>query len=596
MSERTGSEFDRRRFLLTSGALGVGGLLAGCSGGESNGSGGTTGGSGGGGNDGGGTTASGASDAVTTTQGTGSSNANQSSGGSSANRGGTFVGATAEDAPTLDPRMNELAWANSFLQYIFSTLYIVPPDGSEPVSHVAKEQPQQQDDATYTIPIKEGITFHDGSELTAEDVAYSFNWILDPDNKSPNRANLQFIDSVEATGEYETRFNLKNPFALFELTLAGMNAGIVPKEIAEEQGTESFGQQPVGSGPFEFVERESAAYFLLERNPEYFLETPNLDRIRMRIIPKPQVQFIELVGGNVDQATVPKNLLGRAENAENIQLGKFPQFDYNGIVFNTMREPFENPKVREAMQYVVDYDALLKASKGELGTRSYGFMPLEVNKAWEFPWQEWKEQYFPAKDLDRARQLLSEAGYDGGIDKTLKMSTLASGKFANMMTIFQNQLNEIGIQAEVQQLTIGRWLSELDSGKFDATIYGWSGGQDPDGFYYYLFRDLRNDEEGMSEDLVGNASAGYLYQSNPESEQLQQLDSNIREARRLQNRDERRQLYVDAAETVQSLYPNIPVFSEQTVEGWNANLKNYENTAFATQPLCNEWSNAHFEQ
>lgn len=583
MSERTDSEFDRRRFLLTSGALGVGGLLAGCSGGDSNDSGGS----------GSGTTASGASDAA---EGTGSSNATQSSGASSANRGGTFVGATTEDAPTLDPRMNELAWANSFLQYIFSTLYIVPPDGSEPVPHVAKEKPQEQGDATYTIPIKEGITFHDGSELTAEDVAYSFNWTLNPDNKSTNRAAIQFIDSVEATGEYETQFNLNYPFSLFELELAGMNAGIVPKSIAEEQGTEAFGQQPVGSGPFKFVEHESASYFLLERNPDYFLNPPNLDEIRMRIIPKPQVQFVELVGGNVDQATVPKNLLGRAENAQNIQLGKFPQFDYNGIVFNTMREPFDKPKVREAMQYVVDYDALLEAAKGELGTRSYGFMPLEVNKAWEFPWQEWNEKYFPAKDLDRARQLLSEAGYDGGISKTLKMSTLASGKYANMMTIFQNQLSQVGINAEVRQLTTGRWLSELDSGKFDATIYGWSGGQDPDGFYYYLFRDLRNDEGGLTEGIVGNASAGYLYQSNPESQQLQQLDSTIREARRLQNRDERRQLYIDAAETVQSLYPNIPVFSEQTAEAWNTNLKNYQNTAFATQPLCNEWSNAYFEQ
>lgn len=516
---------------------------------------------------------------------------------SNAKQGGTFVGTTAEDAPTLDPRMNELAWANDFLHYIFDTLYILQPDGSDVVPHVAAKKPQKQGNSTYTIPIREGITFHDGTELTADDVAYSVNWILEPNNKSPNRANIQFIDNVETSGEYETTFTLNHPFALFELTLAGMSAAIVPKKAATEQGTEAFGQNPIGSGPFEFVEHKSSSHITLKRNPNYFLKAPNLDKLQWRIIPKPQVQFVELATGGAHQATIPKTLLEKAKKEQRIQMKQIAHFDYNGIVFNALRKPFDDPKVREAMQYLVDYDAMLKATKGKLGKRAYGFLPIEVNKVWGFPWQEWKKKYYPKKDHDKAKQLLESAGYSDGFGKTLKMSSLSSSKFKNMMVIFQNELGKIGIDAEVQEVTIGQWLNQLDSGDFDATIYGWAGGQDPDGFFYYLFRDLRNDEGGISDGVKGNSSASFLYQSkNAPRQKLKAVDRKIREARRLPDQQDRKKLYVDIAETWQSLYPHIPVFSEQTAQAWSKAVKDYEPTSFNSQPLCNEWSNAYLEE
>ncbi|UPV76034.1 ABC transporter substrate-binding protein [Halorussus limi] len=569
------TKFDRRRFLATSGLLG-GSMLAGCAGGNNDGQGTTTGG--------GGTT--------TESMGGGETTEEQQQ---NVQGGGTFIGTTAEDATTLDPRMNELAWVNSFLHYIFDTLYLPSPDGKKFVPHLASEQPKQQDETTFVIPLKEGVKFHNGDELTAEDVAYSINWTLDPENKSPNRANLNFVDSVEASGKYEATFNLKYPFALFQLVLSGMNAGIVPKSVAEKQGPKKFGQKPVGTGPFAFEKHVSSSHIDLTRNADYFLKKPNLGKIKKRVIPKPQVQFVELASGGVHQATVPKNLIGKAKSESSINMKRISQFDYNGLIFNSMRKPFDDVKVREAMQYLVDYDKMLKSTKGQLGKRAYGFMPTEVNKSWEFPWQEWKEKYYPAKDHQKAKQLLKEAGYGGGMDKTLKISSLASSKFKNMAIILQNELKKVGIKSEVREVTIGQWLNELDSGEFDVNIYGWSGGQDPDGFYYYLFRDMRNDEGGLSDGVVGNASAGYLYKSQ-DSDQLKQVDKKIRDARRTTDRAERKKLYIDAAETWQSLYPHIPVFSEQAVTGWSKDVKDYEPSAFAQQPLCNEWSNAYLQK
>ena len=573
MSEKN-YNFNRRKFLGMTGAAGGITMLAGC---------------------GGQNTADDGTPTPTDASGGGDDTATDS-GGTEANSrvGGTFIGTTTEGAPTLDPRMNELAWANSFLHYIFDTLMMVSPDGSEIVPHLAAEQPTQVDDTTFDFKLREGVMFHNGTEMTAEDVAYSFNWVLNPDNPSPNRAALSFIDSVEARSEYVARFNLSYPFALFKLQISGMNAPIVPKGAAEEMGHEAFGNDPIGTGPYQFAEQESASHILLERNTDYFLKTPNIEQYRMRIIPKPQVQFVELATGGVHEAGVPKNLVNKAQSESGIKTNTVSELDYNGLMFNGMREPFNNRKVREAMQYLVDYEEMLSVTKGELGDRSYGFMPKSVNQGWDFPWEEWQDKYYPEKDHEKAQQLLEEAGYGDGFDEPLHMSSLASAQFKNMAVLLQNELNEIGIDSEVQEVTIGQWLTDLDTGEFDVTIYGWSGGQDPDGFYYYLFRDLRNDDGGMGDDVAGNASASFLYQNDEISDsRMQEVDQKIRQARQLQDRQERKEMYTELAEFWQSQYPHIPVYSEQSMVAWSEDVKDYKQTSFSTQPLVNQWHNAY---
>lgn len=570
----TDDNLHRRKFLSLAGATGGTAFLAGC-GGQNTADDGTPGPS-----------PNGTSNETDSTETTGGSRA-----------GGTFVGATSEDAPTLDPRMNELSWANSFLHYVFDTLMTVTPDGSEIVPHLAESEPTAVDETTFDFKLREGVMFHNGTELTAEDVAYSFNWVLNPDNASPNRAAISFIDSVEATDTYTVRFNLQYPYALFRLTLAGMNAAIVPQGAAEEMGTEEFGNNPIGTGPFQFAEYESASHVLLERYPDYFLEAPNIEEYRMRIVPEPQVQFVELATGELHEASVPKNLIQRARDEPNISTKTISQLDYNGLMFNARREPFNNRKVREAIQYLVDYDAMLETTKGELGGRSYGFMPKSVNEGWDLPWEEWDEQYYPERDPERAQELLEEAGYGNGFDKTIQMSSLASAQFKNMAVMLQNELNQIGIESEVQEVTIGQWLNDLDTGEFDVTIYGWSGGQDPDGFYYYLFRDLRNDEGGLSDGVSGNASASFLYQNDEVSDsRMQEIDEMIRQARRIQDREERREMYIDLAEFWQGQYPHIPVYAEQSMLAWRNSVENYEPTAFLEQPLINQWNNAYLSE
>jgi len=575
------TNIDRRKFIKTTGLVGGAGLVAGCTDGGGDGTTAT---------DDGGTTA--------TDDDGGDDDGMDDDGEETTTQqeplGGTFIDTSSQAANTFDPRTNELAWVSSMISYLFDGLLIQQPDGSGMVPHVAKELPTEEEELTFTVPLEEGVQFHNGDELTAEDVAYTYNWILDPENGSVRRQNVAFMDSVEAVEDYTVRFNLNEPNALFRQSLG---EAIVPKSVAEGMDSQDFGSEPIGSGPFQFVEWEQSDHVTLERFDDYFLQTPNLDEYTVRVIPEKQVQFVELSTGAVTQASIPANLLDRAKDEDGLTITNVAQFDYNGLIFNSLREPFDDVRVREAMQYLVDYDEMVQSSKGELGKRTYGFMPKSVNEAWEFPWQEWDDQYYPERDHDRAQELLAEAGYGDGLDKTLDIHTLSFDKFSSMAIILQNELEQVGIEAEITELTIGEWVDELNTDSYDVNVYGWSGGQDPDGYYYFLLRDLNNDEGGPPEEnFAGNSSAGMLHEANPDDEELERVDEIAREARRLQDRSERTSLYVEAAELMQSKYPHIPVFTEQTAVAYENSVKDYELTSYAQQPLCNEWNNAYIEE
>lgn len=577
-------DIKRRQFLAMTGAAGGATMLAGCGGGDGTDTSTTAPDDSGDGDDGGDGDGDGDGGTDTTTS---------DGDGDSEPRGGDFIDASSEAANTLDPRMNELAWVSSMALYIYDGLLIQHPDGSEMVPHLASEMPTQEDETTFTVPLREGVTFHNGDELTAEDVAYTFNWILDSDNGSIRRQNIAFMDSVDVVDDYTVRFNLENPYALFNNTLA---EAIVPKSVADDLGPDEFGQNPVGTGPFQLAEWEQSDHITLERFDDYFLKTPNLDSYTVRVIPEAQVQFVELATGNIHSSAVSNQLLNKAENDDGIVLKKLDQFDYNGLIFNALREPFDDVRVREAMQYAVDYDQMLEATKGELGERIYGFMPKSVNQAWGFPWEEWADEYMPAKDHDEAQRLLEEAGYGDGFGRTVQIKSLSYEKFKAMAIVLQNELDNLGIDAEVEEMTIGQWVESLNSDVYDVNVYGWSGGQDPDGYYYYLFRNLRNDEGGMSDEDVGNSSAGMLYSANPDDDELARLDELIREARTVLDQEERKPLYVEAAEILQGRYPHIPVYSEQTARAYSTSVKDFEPTSFSDQDLCNQWHNSYIEE
>ena len=507
--------------------------------------------------------------------------------------GGTLTIRTTEAVETFDPRMNTLAWFSNAAHYLFDALFMIEPDGTGYVPHVAAEMPDRIDERTYVVPLRDDVTFHDGDPLTAEDVAYSYNWVLDEENASPNLGNLEWLDTAEASGEHEVTLHLEDVFPQMIDTLSDMNAAIVPRDVAEDLGPEEFGENPIGSGPFEFAGHDPGSSVDMTVNADYFLGEPRLDGIEYRVIPEDEVAFVELSTGGVHQSGISEILLDQAEGDEDINLFRNTAFDYNGFVLNCLNGPFTDVRAREAIHHLVDYDDLMTASVGDLASRNAGYMPQEVNQAWDFPAEEWLGEYYPDQDHDRAIELFEEAGL--GTDFEVDIVTLASDQWVGKSIVLQNELEQIGVDANIQEVSTGEWLDRLDNGDHDVIIYGWGGGDDPDGYYYFMFRDLENDDGGMDDDVVGHSSAGYIHEASRGTDlesDLQRLDENVRAARRTTDRDERRDLYVESAEIVQSQYIGVPVYAEESVTGVNAGVQDYELTAFSDQNAFNHWQSA----
>ena len=508
-------------------------------------------------------------------------------GDDTAGDGGTMVIRTPEELETFDPRMNTLAWYSGAAHYLFDSLLMQTHDGEDFVPHVAEEPLEEIDEHTYVAQIREGIQFHDGEELTAEDVAYSYK-----DNASPNLANLEWIDEAEASGTYEVTLHLESVHPLMESTLSGMNAPIVPRHIAEEVGEEEFGQNPVGSGPFELADHEPGARVELTVFDDYFLGEPRLNGVTYRAVPEDEVGYVELATGGIHQSSLSEVLLDEAEAEDNIETFQTTAFDYNGFILNCLEGPFTDRRAREAVHYLVDYEEVMEAAVGELGTRNWGYMPQEVVDVWDFPYEEWDDRFYPEQDHDRAIELFEEAGL--GTDFEIEIGTLASDQWVGQSIQLQAEFEEIGVDASIQELSTGAWLESLDNGGHDVIIYGWGGGDDPDGYYYYMFRDLANDDGGMDDDIVGHSTTGYAHEAyrgigSETEERLQRLDELVRAGRDTVDMDERYDYYVEAAEIVQDLYIGLPLYAEDNVTGVSTAVQDYEVTSYSNQEAFNHW-------
>jgi peptide/nickel transport system substrate-binding protein len=164
--------------------------------------------------------------------------------------------------------------------------------------------------------------------------------------------------------------------------------------------------------------------------------------------------------------------------------------------------------------------------------------------------------------------------------------------------VLERELDDIGVDVTLQTVSVNEWLKHLDSGDHDITNYRWTGGTDPDGFYYFLFRDLANDEGGTREGVVGNASAGYIHEASRGTSlepDLQEMDDHIRAARQTTDTSERYDHYVAVAETIQRLYVGMPIYAEDNVVGIHDSVDGYERTSYSTQEAHNHWTSASID-
>ncbi len=377
----------------------------------------------------------------------------------------------------LDPRL--ATDLNSARVYQIVTNGLVKKDPQLNIVPDLAERWENPDDKTYVFYLRKGVKFHDGSEFTAEDVKYTFESILDPELKSPHAAVYQKIDHIELVDSYTVKFVMKEVFSPF---LIEMIMPIVPKNTLETMEGKVFTTTLSGTGPFKLVEWTSDEQLVFEANPDYFEGAPKLAKVIYRIIPDETVRFLELKQGGIDfvQNAIAPDLVPVAEQTPGLTVLAKESVVINYLGFNLNDPVLSNAKVRQAMAYAIDRQAMIDYLLNGQATAATGLLS-PANWAYESDVQTY------SYDVEKAKALLDEAGYpdpDGdGPQARLKITYKTSTGDLNIRIgeVLQDQLKKIGIEvSEIQSFEWAKFYNDVIAGNFQIYPLRWVGITEPD--------------------------------------------------------------------------------------------------------------------
>ena len=435
------------------------------------------------------------------------------------------------DPRSLDPALSTDVPTGRAVGYVFDGLVRFTPD-AQVVPGLARSWDVSTDGMTYTFHLRTGVKFHDGRPFSAKNVISTFQRVLDPKTKGGRGWPLYPIDGAKAYAEGKGRtiaglsspndstvvIRLSEPFAIFPKLLAMPVAAIVPDSVPA-----NFGENPIGTGPWKFVEWKHDDYLKFAANTEYFEGRPKSDSLMARIVPEPSTAVAEFESGNVDVLYVPEGETRNWEQTDEkkAMLESAPALRVFYVAINTTRGPLADKRVRQALNYAVDAKGILDGIVSGRGNLAAGVIPPALPGG-----DSTRKGY--SRDLVKAKQLLADAGFPNGIDVELWSSQ--TPPFPRIAQTIQAYLKEANVRVTLVQRDASSMREAARAGKTDMALKDWFADYpDAENFLYPL---LHTANRGVG----GNVS----FYSNP------QFDKLVNDARREQDEAKRTVLYKQA--------------------------------------------------
>ena len=455
---------------------------------------------------------------------------------------GNLVAAIAGEPDQLDPQKTSAYFSFEVLENVFDTL--VEPDANlEMRPALAESWTVSPDQLVWTFHLRRSVTFHDGSPFTADDVVYSYRRIID--QELANADKLSAVTGITAADPSTVVITLKQPTPNLLTNLGGFKGLAIVQRRNVESG--EIATHPVGTGPFAFQSQKSGDSIILKANPTYWAGAPKVSGVTFRFISEPSTALSALQAGEIDWTdSVPTQRVAQLKDDDSITLATTASNDYWYLALNEARPPWNDLRVRQAIAYAIDRDAIVQATS--YGTAVANQLAIPQGNPWYTPYDAYRH------DVDKAKSLLADAG---AAPKSLDM--LVTNEYPETVTaaqIIADNLAPLGITVNIRTVDFATWLDEQNNGHFDMLMMGWLGNIDPDDFYYAQHHT--------------NGSSNAQKFSNPEVDRL--LDAGRVET----NRNARAGDYAKAATIIADQVSYIYLYNPSVIQAWTTRLSGYE--------------------
>lgn len=481
-----------------------------------------------------------------------SKNSSKSSGDNpAATRGNELVIRVAGDPQNWDPIDTFLLAWSTVATSIFEGLVSRSLDLE--IQPGLAESWEYIDDKTIVFKLRQGVTFHNGEPFNAEAVKFTFDRLLGEEGQQgPQYSNYTSIDNVEVTGDYEVTMHLNAIDPVLLTKLSGYGAVIVPPKYIQEQGAENFDMKPVGTGPFKMTDYQRDKQVVIERYEDYWnKDAIKLDKVTFKVIPETATALAELQTGNIDIMTrLEVSQAATAEGTDFIELKDVSTPTAYSIRFDTAQKPVDNVRVRQAINYAIDKETIVKEILG-----GYGNLISSFQSNLSFGYNKDLEPY--PYDPEKAKKLLAEAKVPEGT--TLEFFIPGTdGTFKEIAQAVAFYLQEVGLKVSINSVENTTFQSELIPQGKAGQMYknGWGGWTlDFDNTAYLMYHE------------------GEFWNPSYKNEKVEQL---LTAERATINNEERQKIFKELTEVLYEDATEVNLYSEVEIYAVNKRIKDFQ--------------------